>query len=373
MSAALPEFVDKLILDGTKVGWYPERIAAWQRGEKIAPITIDCATTRACQFACHFCSAQLMASESEAKLTKESFFAFLSDAADAGVKGVSLISDGESTVTPWYADAVEYAASLGLAVGAGSNGERLTKDVLARILPHLTYLRFNFSGGEPRRYAEIMGVPQAWYHKVVQNIRDGMEIIRRDGLDCALNLQLVCDPKDGDQVVPFAKLCAEIKPIYGIIKHCADDLEGSLGVDYSKYAGLAGAFDEAEEIGRSAGVRIDVKRSRMEGKRDYDRCYGPPFILQISGNGLVAPCSPMFNEKFKAFHIGNIATTRFKEIWESDRYWEVVRYLASDQFDPRSRCGPNCVAHPTNDYLHKMVNGRVSLPTSAAPAHLEFV
>ena len=42
MSAALPELADKivnvhdLVLDGTKVGWYPERIKAWQRGENTA-------------------------------------------------------------------------------------------------------------------------------------------------------------------------------------------------------------------------------------------------------------------------------------------------------------------------------------------------
>ncbi len=373
MSAAMPELVGQLVLDGTKVGWYPERIAAWERGERIAPITIDVAMTRACQYACHFCSAQLMASEPEAKITREVFFDFLTDAAEMGVKGVAFISDGESTVVPWYADAVEYAASLGLAVGAGSNGQRLTKPVLERILPHLTYLRFNFSGGEPKRYAEIMGVPQAWFWEVRQNILDGMEIIHRDGLSCALNMQLVCDPKDGDQLIPFANLSAELRPVYSIVKHCADSADGALGVDYSKYKELESTFDEVEAIGKRAGVRIDVKRDKMEGKRQYDRCYGPPFLLQISGNGLVAPCSALFNEKYKAFHIGSIATQRFRDIVASDRYWDVVRYLGSDQFDPRTRCGPNCVANNTNKFLYEYKAGRVSLPTTPAPPHLAFL
>ncbi len=315
----------------------------------------------------------MMASEPEAKITRESFFHFLEDAAEMGVKGVAFISDGESTVVPWYADAVEYAADLGLAVGAGSNGQRLTKPVLERILPHLTYLRFNFSGGEPARYSEIMGVPQDYYDTVVQNILDGMEIIHRDGLDCALNMQLVCDPKDGDQLIPFAKLAAELRPVYAIVKHCADTAEGDLGVDYSRYGALAATFDEVEEIGKQAGVRIDVKRDKMEGKRTYDRCYGPPFILQISGNGLVAPCSALFNEKYKAFHIGSIATQRFRDIWQSERYWDVMSYLASDKFDPRERCGPNCLQNNTNKFLYEYKAGRISLPTSPAPPHLEFV
>lgn len=426
MSSAMPELLERLIVDGTKVGWYPERIAAWKRGERIAPVTIDCAMTRRCQYACDFCYAQMQASESEIPISKESFFAFLEDAAAIGVKGVSFISDGESTLVPWYADAVEHAAKLGLAVGAGSNGHKLTKDVLERVLPHLSYLRFNFSAGEEHRYAQIMGVPRKFYSDVVQNIKDGMEIIRRGKscwrckgtvgyfchrcdadcqanpcdrchesgyvetrrvedcdkcngtgripLGCTLNMQLVCDPKDGDQLIPFARLCCELRPSYGVIKHCADDSQGTLGVDYTKYDALMEAFDRCEELGREAGVRIEVKRSRLDGKRDYHRCYGPPFIMQISGNGLVAPCGFLFNEKYKAFHIGNITRQRFKDIWASDRYKEVLDYLASDHFDPSVRCGPNCLQHNTNRFLYDHVHRGKSLPLVAdAPPHMEFL
>ncbi len=375
MSAALPEFVERLIIDGSRVGWHKDRIAAWERGEKIAPVTIDVAMTRACQFACHFCYAQLQANESEGKITKKNFFDFLDDAAEIGVKGVSFISDGESTLVPWYADAVEHAAYVGLKVGAGSNGHRLTKPVLERVLPHLSYLRFNFSGGERKRYAEIMGVPQSYYDDVVQNIKDGMEIINRDHLACTLNLQLVLDPVDGDQILPFARLGAELAPTYCVIKHCADDSGGTLGVDYSKYAALFDDLREAEEIGRRAGVRIEAKwdKIKSEGKRRYTRCLGSPFIMQISGSGLVANCGFHFNEKFKKFHMGNITKQRFKDIWASDRYTEIMDYLGSDQFNPVERCGSLCLQDSVNKFLFEYQEGRVSLPLTPAPPHTEFV
>ncbi len=121
--------------------------------------------------------------------------------------------------------------------------------------------------------------------------------------------------------------------------------------------------------------RIAVKWSKIEsdGKREYTRCYGAPFIMQMSGNGLVAPCGFLFNEKYKAFHIGNITRERFKDIWASERYMEVMRYLASDHFNPQERCGPNCLQHNTNDFLFKLEAGKVSLPTTPAPQHLEFI
>ena len=46
-----------LILDGTKIAWHLDRVKQWQAGERIAPITIDMALTRACNYSCGFCYA----------------------------------------------------------------------------------------------------------------------------------------------------------------------------------------------------------------------------------------------------------------------------------------------------------------------------
>jgi len=372
MSSALPELYE-LILDGSKVGFYPDRIAAWQRGEKIAPITIDAAWTRKCNYACEFCYAQMQASEGHV-ITKPVAFDFLEDCAEIGVKGVSLISDGESSIVPFYAESIEYGARLGLQIGIGTNGLVLRKPLLEKILPHLTYLRFNFSGGTREGYARIMGVDPSWYDQVIQNITDAMEIKRRLGLSCTINMQLVCEPKYEPELIPFAELAARIRPDYAILKHCADDVDGTLGIRYKDYEALHETFRKVEAMGDET-FRVVVKWNRIanEGKREYSRCFGAPFIMQLSGNGLIAPCGFLFNEQYKAFHIGNICHTRWRDIWASDRYTEVMAYLASPEFDPRSRCGPNCLQDRTNDFLYQYVKGTVALPTGQAPAHLGFI
>lgn len=379
MSSALPELVDKIanindfVLDGTKVGWYPERIAAWQRGEKIAPITMDVAWTRKCNYACEFCYATMQASKGK-EITREIALQFLSDAAEIGVKGVSLISDGESSIVPFYAESIQHGASVGLQIGIGTNGKVLKRRVLEQILPSLSYLRFNFSGGTREGYSRIMGVDPSWYDVVIQNVRDAMEIKRRDNLPVTINMQLVLDPKNNSELLPFGKLAASIRPDYAIIKHCADDVDHTLGTDYTQYEKLNATFDEIEKMGDET-FRVVIKRDRMkdEGKRDYAKCYGPPFITQMSGNGLIAPCGFLFNEKYKAFHIGNICDERFIDIFQSERYWSVMKYLASDEFDPRSRCGPNCLQTQTNSFLYKYVNGEVALPTGQKPPHMGFL
>ena len=95
------EQTERLILDGTKIGWHLERVRAWERGERIAPITIDMALTRACNYACGFCYAMLQENDRNT-ITTEVMSRFLDDCAEIGVKGVSFVSDGESTLSPAF-------------------------------------------------------------------------------------------------------------------------------------------------------------------------------------------------------------------------------------------------------------------------------
>jgi len=382
VTSALPELINHVVtgspvqelqLDGSKIGWWRDRVLAWERGEKIAPVTIDAAWTRKCNAACSFCYAQMQASEGK-EITEKIACEFLEDAAEIGVKGVSLISDGESTVVPFYERSIEYGSKLGLRLGVGTNGVRLKCKVLERILPHLSYLRFNFSAGDLARYKEIMGLKERDYWQVIQNVKDAMEIKRRDKLPLTINMQMVTMPDMHDQIIPLVRLAQKIRPDYLIFKHCADNIDGHLGIDYRKYDALYETFREAEEMGDDE-FRIVVKWSRLadEGKRAYSRCFGPPFIMQLSGNGLIAPCGFLFNERFRAFHIGNICDTRFRDLFASDRYWEVMRYLASEHFNPQKRCGPNCLQTNTNKWLFDYVNGDVSFPTTAPPPDLAFL
>ncbi len=386
MTSAMPELinqvatgspaysVDDLQLDGSKIGWYRDRVLAWERGERIAPITVDAAWTRQCNAACVFCAAQTQASDFGGKITKQNGLDFLSDCAEIGVKGLSLISDGESTVVPWYEESIEHGARAGLAIGVGTNGVRLKRKVLERILPHIAYLRFNFSAGTMEGYKRIMGLQERDYKQVIQNVKDAMEIVRRNGYACNVNMQMVTMPDMHDEIMPLARLAKEIRPHYLIYKHCADSKDGMIGVDYQKYDALYDTFKEAEAMAEP-GFRVVVKWSRLkdEGKRDYQRCFGPPFIIQLSGNGLIAPCGQLFQEKYRKFHIGNICRERFRDIFQSDRYWEVMRYLGSDSFDAQKNCGPNCLQTLTNSWLNRYVNGEVSFNTEPPPPQLGFL
>jgi MoaA/NifB/PqqE/SkfB family radical SAM enzyme len=373
--AELNSVAEELVLDGTKIGWHTDRLAAWERGERIAPITIDMALTRKCDASCSFCYAMLQENERE-EITVEHMEAFVEDSARMGVRGISLVSDGESLLSPAYARTIECAAEAGISIASGTNGRTFTTELLQQVVPRLDYLRFNISAGTASRYAAIMGFKEREFERVKANVREAARIKRETNSKVTIGIQMVLMPTMADQIIPFAQLALDLGADYGVIKHCSDDEFGNLGIDYSKYAALHPLLLEAEAMATEQ-TDIVIKWSKIgdEGKRSYQKCYGPPFIIQVSGSGLVAPCGMLFNDRYAKFHIGNITKERWYDIWSSDRYWEVMGYLASDEFDAQVMCGSLCLQHMTNGAIDKHIKGTQKIEPSSGPQplHVNFI
>lgn len=366
--------MDELILDGHKLHWHRERVEAWQRGERIAPITIDMALTRKCNFRCVFCYSVLQEND-EKKMTPEVIRRFMADAGRIGVKAISFVSDGESATSPNFLFALEEGKQNGMDMAVGTNGYPLRDAELPRILRTLTYLRFNFSAGERKRYAEIMGCAETAFDTVCRKVRECVRLKREEGLPVTIGLQMVLMPDFADQVLPLARLGKDLGVDYLVIKHCSDDENHALGVEYDRYAALTALLKEAEAMS-DGQYQVKVKWSKIlsGGLRHYQRCFGPPFMLQISGSGLVAPCGMFFNDKYADHHIGNIVDQSFEEIWRSERYWEVMGRLGSSEFNPGG-CGSLCLQHKVNEFLYDFSRGKTALAEAPgpAPAHVNFI
>ena len=367
--------MDEIILDGHKLSWHKERVEAWLLGERISPITIDCSLTRRCNYKCVYCYGQLQAND-EKLMTRDVIFRFLDDAAEIGVKAISFVSDGESTCSPHLYDAILKGKSNGLDMALGTNGFLLKDERLEEILPALTYLRFNISAADEDRYAKIHGCKRDCYFKVINTIKECVRIKNENSLDVTIGLQMVLLPEFQDQIILLAELGKELGVDYFVIKHCSDDEMGSLGVDYSKYFDMVNLLEEAEKYsGDKYLVKAKWSKILSGGKRKYQQCYGPPFIMQFSGSGLVAPCGMLFNERYKDFHIGNIVEKSFKEIWQSERYWEVIDRIASNRFNPQTQCGTLCLQHKVNEFLWDLRVENITFPKvdGPEPMHTNFI
>jgi MoaA/NifB/PqqE/SkfB family radical SAM enzyme len=367
----------KLILDGSKLLYHKDRVNAWLRGEKVAPITIDCSLTTKCSYRCVYCYGKMQNINQYPNLTKKVIFDFLDDAAEVGVKAISFVSDGESTCNPHLKEAIVHGKNNGLDMALGTNGFLLKDEELGEILPCLTYLRFNISAGERERYAYIHGCSEQSYDKVIETIKKAVTIKREKNLSVTIGMQMVLMPEFKDQVIPLTALGKKLGVDYLVIKHCSDDENHTLGVNYAAYDELVNVLKEAEQYSTNE-YQVTAKWSKIlsHGEKCYSSCYGAPFILQLSGSGLVAPCGMLFNEQYEKFHIGNITENRFKEIWQSGRYWEVMNYLASEKFNAQTECGTLCLQHKTNEVLWKLKQEKVGkLPEEklSPVQHVNFI
>lgn len=365
----------KILLDHQKLLWHKERLKSWLAGERIAPITVDCALTRRCSYRCVYCYGQLQANQ-ERPMTEDVIVRFLDDAAEIGVKAVSFVSDGESTCSPHLYTAIDRGFRNGLNMALGTNGYLLKDEKLEECLPQLTYLRFNISAGTPESYAHIHGCTTKCFEKVVNTVRKTVEVKRKNKLGVTIGLQMVLMPQFSGEIMPLVALGKELGVDYLVIKHCSDDENGAIGVNYHQYRDLEKLLKEAEAQSTDT-YQVTAKWSKImsDGKRNYTQCYGPPFLIQLSGSGLVAPCGMFFNDKYSRYHIGNIADTPFKELVRSERYWEVMKRLASPEFNAHTMCGCLCLQHKINEFLNQLKQNPALLEIDPGPEpmHVNFI
>ena len=125
------KFVDKnaietregrLIVDSHKLSYHYDRVQAFLNGERIAPVSVDMALTRACGAMCSFCYAMVQEPQERSTIKTKEALDLLDDFAEIGVKGVSLISDGESTLSKAYVPFIQHADKSGIDVGNATNG-----------------------------------------------------------------------------------------------------------------------------------------------------------------------------------------------------------------------------------------------------------
>ena len=238
-----------LILDNHKLSYHYDRFERWLSGEKIAPISVDMALTRSCGAMCKFCYAMVQEPQERKAISIKDSLNLLVDFKEIGVKGVSLISDGESTLSPAYVPFIEHAGEIGIDVGNATNAWDWNEEKIERVLPHLTWVRFTVAAGTPSRYSEIMYKGKEHtevFDNAMKNIKYAIEFKKKMNLDVTLGIQMVLMPEFADEIIPFAKLGIDLGADYAVIKHCSDDTEGSLGVDYAKYSQLTDLLLEAE-------------------------------------------------------------------------------------------------------------------------------
>jgi MoaA/NifB/PqqE/SkfB family radical SAM enzyme len=369
----------ELILDSHKLAYHFSRVEAWEKGEQIAPVSVDMALTRACGAMCSFCYAMVQEPNERASIKTQDALNLLDDFSDLGVKAVSLVSDGESTISKAYVPFIKHAAEVGIDIGNATNGWEFEKEKIDEVLPYMKWIRFTVGAGTPEGYAKIMYKGSEYtevFDRAISNIRYTVELKKKLNLEVTLGIQMVLTPELEKEIMPFAKLALDLEVDYAVIKHCSDDEFGTLGIDYSKYESMYPMIKKAENLSNEK-TKIIAKWNKIKDKgvSSYNRLYGPQFLLQISGTGLVAPSGQFFNARYSKLHVGNFTEERFKDIFKSKRYKRIMDYIASPCFDAQTMMGTLPITHYLNQALDNHLKGVEKIKPSSGPIplHVNFL
>jgi len=368
-----------LILDSHKLSYHYDRVQAWEAGERIAPVSVDMSLTRSCSAMCSFCYAMMQESQTRSNIKVPHALNLLDDFAEIGIRSVSLVSDGESTLSPAYVPFIQHAASLGIDLGNATNAWEWGPEKVDAILSHMTWIRFTVAAGRPESYAKIMykGPEHTEvFDKAMLNIKYAVDLKKKLGLSVTLGIQMVLMPELKDEIIPFAQLGLDLGVDYAVIKHCSDDEQGTLGIDYSQYEALHPLLERAEAMSNEQ-TKVIVKWNKIKvgDKPSYKRFYGPQFLLQISGSGLVAPSGMFFNARYSKLHIGNFTEERFKDIFKSENYWRAMNYLASPAFDAQTMMGALPIQHYVSSALDNHIRSieKIYQGVGEKPMHSNFL
>lgn len=354
--------MDKYRYDGHKVIYHMERVYEHFRdGKRIPPIYIDLGVTSICNSNCIYCYAIHQKKLGEI-LPEEIVYKIMEDAPKLGVKSLSVTGDGEPTLNPCLYKAVRIGKDNGLDLSVCTNGVLLDPEKLDTLLATNVWLRFNLSAGTREGYL-LVHRKDNW-HIVKKNIQDAVRIKREKGYKCTIGLQMVLVPQCFDQIIPEAKFAAETGVDYLVIKQYSDT--GCLDMvqverDWYKNKELNSILKEAEAMSNEVTQIIPKWDLMRWDSKPYKHCWDIPLLIEISGTGKVYPCG--FHFRNPKYEMGDLHKQSLKEIIDSEKYWEVIKFCREDLV-----IGKDCIGNCRHDKINEFLEDYMDVPE-----HLNFI
>lgn len=351
-------------MDGTKLPWHMLKVhKVMDLQERIMPIYIDAGIAKKCCAKCVYCYGKNQNLSGE-MIDPNILVARCAEAPAIGIKGIGFVGDGEPTMNPGMYDALDAGNGNGLDMAISTNGILVnTEDKVRKILRNCVWMRFNLSAVGGERYKAIHGV-DCW-RTVESNILMMADYKHKYGYNCDVGLQAVFVPgMMNEDVVKLAEFAVSSGVDYLVVKQCSlpdgNKAVGEISFDPAEYDNpkTIQALKDAESLSCDrTKIVVKWKIIGQKGRRPYDGCPSIAFLPQMSGNGDIFPCGQMFGgrEQYAKYKIGNVHDNTFKEIFTSQRYYDVLDEMAN-KFDVHHDCHGACRQDKLNEWLWNYSN-----------------
>lgn len=351
---------DTYQIDHQKLAYHPKRVADWLEGKNIYPLFMEIGPAARCNQRCIFCAFDYTGYDGP--LISELYLQIvLMQAAEMGLKSVVFAGEGEPFMHPHIASIIAYAKAQNLDVGVTTNGVLLDEvGHLGNSMPFLDWIRFSLDAATPETYKKIHRCHHSHFRRVIENIRNAVEIRRRSNLQCTIGVQALLLPENQEEIIALTDQARGWGIDYLIIKPFSQHplSHSNIEFDYQPYIYLGEELQSFSTKDFNVIYRAHAMEKLSE-ERPYKQCLGLPFITHLAANGDVYVCNRFFGDQ--DFVYGNIHNQCFPVIWEGEQRKKVLGRVAEMGVGP---CREICRLDEINRYLWNLKN---------PPPHVNFV
>ena len=288
---------------------------------KQIPHTLEVHTSYPCNYNCTWCIDVTLRnigenSDCKSMLSEDNVVEIIRFCREKGVKGIILSGGGEPTLNKNTELLVELCKQYGIVVGLFTNGSLLNDKNIATYIDACSFIRFSFDDFSPEHYAETKGVPERFYHKVINNIRTCVgykEMIHNK--TCRIGIDFILTPNNIERMVDIYEEALGLGVDYLQFCDCVE-----IGYEFTRrrknliQKGLHEVLLHKQEI---SDTQMDVvyEPIQMENYIPCSECKVNDYIFQIGADGKVRVCP--HTARMDSWSYGNINDKSLTEIWDN--------------------------------------------------------
>lgn len=352
-------------MDGHKLFWHLDRVAAWQSGELIAPIYIEISPVSFCNHRCIFCGLDFAHGENN-RLDADVLCRQLKEMGRLGVRSIMLAGEGEPLLHDDLPRIVTTARGAGIDVSITTNGTLGTGALWGELLPHLSWVRFSMDAGSAQIHATVHQVPERQFEKTVASIAEALDVRQRLGISVTIGVQYLMIPENIDDIERAITRYDRLGVDYISFKPYSEHPQM---IHKSGFVYTRELLDRIEKIvdsyRPSVRVRLIFRKAAAESYRSgvpgFSHCRALPFWGYVSSAGDFYTCSVFLNDD--RFKVGNVYDEPMEAILFGARRRDAIEH-ARRILQVGDECRLNCRMARINEFLEFL---------DQRPEHVNFI
>lgn len=347
--------MDTYRIDSHKLLFHVPRVNDWLGKKIIYPIYMEISPSGACNHRCIYCALDFMEYRPRflnTELLKER----ITEMASLGLRSIMFAGEGEPLLHKDIGDIIIHTKQAGVDVAITTNGILLKETLVDKALQYISWIKVSINGATKDTYGRTHQTNPDDFDRVIQNMTYAARVKKENRYPCTLGMQIVLLPENYSEVIPLAQKAKDIGMDYLVVKpysqHPLSKTVKYKDIKYSDYLYLSDELNNLNDDKFSVIFRINTMKKWDDSTRNYRHCLALPFWSYMDSEGTIWGCSAYLTDE--QFRYGNIYEKKFKEIWESEKRLNHVRWAGKDL--STDQCRVNCRMDEINRYLWELTN-----------------